>query len=688
MDQGTLLVPQPIGVASRGTVAPPTGDMHLHEFVRYRLDLAILALLVVAGVWIARTAIKRRVRTPIRLSPIVPFVVAAMTAVGAVLAEVGAEKQRDFLRSIFAGFGPTYAAELKQMGHAKVTFDTPPNDPTYLSLIAIEKEWLRLNPLIADIYTFRRDHEGRVRFVVDSETDYDHDGKIAGEREQRTPIGEAYAEATPAFYRALEGTSTFDSTFVADRWGVWVSSLTPIYDDAGHVEAGVGIDYPAQAWYVAIAVRRGLVLTTVAFLIGLLLTSTVLLTLMRGEIAERAAAQHALQSAKDAADAANRAKSDFLAVMSHEIRTPLTAITGYASMLEETPLDAEQQRYVRTMRRGATTLVDLLNNILDFSKLEEGKLLLEETACAPAEVVREVLDLLAANAAEKNLALSYDDRLNGPLLIASDTARLRQILLNLVGNAVKFTAQGSVTVIGSWTPVSHEPDTGTLEITVADTGPGIPAEQLPKLFQMFTQADAGTARRHGGTGLGLAICRRLVEIMGGKIGVRSVPGLGSDFTFSFPARRLPVIAPEDVPAETDGAETAAVCREGRLLVVDDTPINCEVLKALLSRAGYTIDVATSGAEAVAMAQSGDYRAVLMDIAMPEMNGVEATRKIRALEVDRRTPIVAVTAATSKADRAACVAAGMDAFIAKPVDGALLLATLDRVVANPTSIGGA
>ena len=143
-----------------------------------------------------------------------------------------------------------------------------------------------------------------------------------------------------------------------------------------------------------------------------------------------------------------------------------------------------------------------------------------------------------------------------------------------------------------------------------------------------------------------------------------------------------------MPAETDGAETAAVCREGRLLVVDDTPINCEVLKALLSRAGYTIDVATSGAEAVAMAQSGDYRAVLMDIAMPEMNGVEATRKIRALEVDRRTPIVAVTAATSKADRAACVAAGMDAFIAKPVDGALLLATLDRVVANPTSIGGA
>ena len=657
--------------------------MHLSQFVSYRLDLLVLAVLAAAGIGFAAWTIKRYRRATIRLPAIVPIAVTVMVLAGGGLAEMAGAKQRDFLQRTFAGFGPTYAAELKKMGHAKIGFATPAGDPTYLAIVAAEKEWLRLNPLIADVYTFRRDSDGRIRFVVDSETDYNHNGIIDGEREQRTPIGEPYPEATPAFFRALDGQPGFEPKFVSDRWGVWVSAVAPIYDERGNVEAAVGIDYPADAWVAAIAIRRALVLTTMAFLIGLLITTATLLTVMRSEIAERAAAQRELQKAKEAADAASRAKGEFLAVMSHEIRTPLTAVTGYASMLEETPLDAIQQRYLRTMRRGATALVDLLNNILDFSRIEEGKLQLEEAPCAPAEIIREVLDLLLASASEKNLVLTFDDRLGGPLLILSDHARLRQILINLVGNAVKFTAKGAVTVAATWTTVSHEPNIGTLEIRVSDTGPGIPPEKLPHLFQMFSQADAGTARRHGGSGLGLAISRRLVEMMGGKIGVQSVPGAGSEFTFSFSAKRIPIEAYDsdresalDAPTPVGNAAPA----EGRLLVVDDNPVNCEVLKALLSRAGYDIDIATSGKEAVVAAMQNRYTAILMDVAMPEMDGMEATRKIRASEVGIRTPIIAVTAATSKADREGCTAAGMDAFVTKPVDASILLSAVARAIA--------
>ncbi|HVS50956.1 MAG TPA: ATP-binding protein [Opitutaceae bacterium] len=656
--------------------------MILVYFLDYRIDTALFLLLAAGGWWLGRRVVRRRRPDAQPPSWRAGLAVLALAAIGALLAEWAGREQRDHLIAVFSRFGPTYAAELARAGHARINFATPADDPTYLALIEREKEWLRLNPLIADIYTFRRDPDGKVRFVVDSETDYNHDGKYEGEREQRTPIGEIYEETTPYFFDALDGKTVFDGIIVPDRWGVWVSSLCPIYDAQGKVEAALGIDYPAATWVKAIAVRRALVLVTALVVIAILLESSTLVTLMSAEIAERREAGRQLQQAKETADAASRAKSDFVAMISHEIRTPLSAVTGYASLLQDTPLDSQQERYLRVLQQGASNVINLVNDLLDFTKIEEGKLQLEAVPCRPAEIVGEVIDLLAAQAAEKNLALRFENRLADDLGVIGDPVRLRQILTNLVGNAVKFTAQGSVLIRACWRDDPARAGHGTLEISVADTGPGIPEAKMANLFQRFMQADASTARRHGGSGLGLAICRRLVQLMRGEISAKSSVGHGSEFTFSVPCPRASAALPPEptgsvfpsLPSSAPGE--SAPSSQRHVLIVDDHPINRQVLQELLQRAGYTCEMAGSGREAVSLASRGSFAAILMDIEMPEMDGLAATRAIRAQEIsDRRTPILAVTALTHGTMRASCRDAGMDDFVAKPVDRADLLTRL-------------
>ncbi|PTX91136.1 ATP-binding protein [Opitutus sp. ER46] len=655
--------------------------MPLLPIVKYRLDFLAFAVLALAGLWLCRHILRER-GAGMRFPRTVEIITLVLVILGGLLADISARRQKNFLISIFAGFGPSYADGISRLGHARITVNTPPDDPTYLALIAAERNWLRLNPLIADIYTVRLGEDGKVRFIVDSETDYDGNGRIDGEREQRTAIGEVFPDVTPAFLEAFAGRPAFDTTLVPDRWGVWVTSLTPIFDESGKVEAVVGIDYPGAAWLSSIAARRALMLTTILFVIGLMQSAAALLSLMRGEIANRASAQAALQEAKAEAERANRAKGEYLAVMSHEIRTPLNAITGYASMLEDSPLDAIQQRYVQTVRRGATCLVDLLNNILDYSRIEEGKLDLEEAPCAPAEIAREVVDLLAANAHEKNVSLVFRDELGGPLVILADHARLRQVAMNLVGNAVKFTATGSVVVTATWTQGSSVPPSGILTLTVTDTGPGIAPDILPHLFQMFAQGSTSVARRHGGSGLGLAISRRLVEMMHGKINVQSQLGVGSEFTVTIPARSVPPPADAE-PAPPAPAPSIGDPKELHFLVVDDDRVNREVLRAMLASGGHTCDLASSGTEAVSLAGRNHYDAILMDIAMPDMDGLAATQQIRANHPERHTPIVAVTAGTGKYDRERCEAAGMDDFIPKPISRPVLLSKLADLCAPKT-----
>lgn len=426
----------------------------------------------------------------------------------------------------------------------------------------------------------------------------------------------------------------------------------------------VAIQFAPDSYFTSVVTVRALTLGATAFLITVLLASSTLVALMRAEIRRHSETEHQLQQAKNADDEANRAKGDFLAVMSHEIRTPLNAVMGFANLLSETKLDDAQRNYLGTITGEGSRLSSLINDILDLSKIDEGRLVLERLPFAPSETTAEVLRLLAARAQEKNVSLRFEAQLCGPLLISGDPLRFRQIVLNLVDNALKFTPQGTVTVFLTWAPPPAGVPHGTLGVRVCDSGIGIPLEKQGDLFQMFMQADVSTTRRYGGTGLGLAICQRLVALMGGKIAVTSTPGQGSIFSFEIPATTVSL---PDSPDETLPAITAPT-RRPRILVVDDIQTNLFLLEIFLQRSGFDPDLASGGEEAIRLALAHRYDAILMDLHMPDLDGFSATKRIRAAEpAGQHTPIIALTAAVGRGTREKCLAVGMDEHLSKPLD---------------------
>jgi PAS domain S-box-containing protein len=392
------------------------------------------------------------------------------------------------------------------------------------------------------------------------------------------------------------------------------------------------------------------------------------------DVTERAKAERATGRARRAAERANAGKSAFLAFMSHEIRTPLNGVLGTVSLLLDTPLDAEQRAYAETARRCGEAMLHTLNEILDLSRVESGRLALEHTPFALADPVREVLDLLAPAVAEKGIRLHATLDPSLPARVVGDPGRFRQVLLNLADNAVKFTSQGQV-------EISLAAQDGRIVAQVADTGIGMSPAVQSRLFRRFQQAEASHARRFGGSGLGLLICKRLVDLMGGHIAVHSAPGEGTTFTFDLPL--VPVADSGTPPGHLSPAPVAARISpgaRGRLLLAEDGEANTLVAAAILRKAGYSVDLARDGTEAVAAAASGTYDLVLMDVRMPGMDGFAATAAIRSLKGPAsRVPILALTASVLPQDVDRCLAAGMDGHVAKPLDRERLLLAVGGVL---------
>jgi len=387
------------------------------------------------------------------------------------------------------------------------------------------------------------------------------------------------------------------------------------------------------------------------------------------DIRDRKVLEHDLMAARDRAEAAARAKSEFLANMSHELRTPLTSVVGFAGLLGQSrTLGEEERRYVERIAAGSEALLAVINDILDYSKLEAGKVELDPHRFDPLALAQAGVELMEGQCRAKGLDVRLEMDPDMPAGLIGDSGRLRQVLLNFLSNAVKFTTEGGVTVTASCEP-------GTdgrvwLSLSVKDTGVGVSDAQVEQLFDRFTQADASTTRTFGGTGLGLAISRQLVEMMGGEIGAFGKPGEGSTFWFQVP---LPLADASEEPAE---GEVAQAIGAARILMADDAPANRELVSVLLGGMGLVVDTVENGAEAVEAVRHEAYDLVLMDVHMPVMDGLDAARAIRSLGgAAGKIPIIALTANVAREQVQACLEAGMNGHLAKPIDVSQMARTL-------------
>jgi signal transduction histidine kinase/DNA-binding response OmpR family regulator len=412
------------------------------------------------------------------------------------------------------------------------------------------------------------------------------------------------------------------------------------------------------------------------------------------DIGERKRVEQEVMKAREMAEQASRAKSEFLANISHEVRTPLNALMGLTRLLMESPLNAEQKSWLDLMDSSAEALLGLLNDVLDLSRIEAGKLDIESVRFALKESLEELSALYAEQARAKSLEWTLVIAPDVPAHIQGDPGRLRQVLGNLLSNALKFTPRGGRIGLRASVVSSGAEPAPRLQLQVQDSGVGIATRHQSQIFDAFTQADASTARRYGGSGLGLAICSRLVRLMGGDIAVQSALGQGSTFTVTLPMGDTQTTdrVPLGLRAQGDELAQAAQRFAGlTVLLAEDHPVNELLMQQMLKRMGCTVRTARDGDQAVAEWEKGGISLVLMDVQMPGCNGLQATQRIRELETRRRldhTPIVAVTANAMNGDREVCLAAGMDGYAAKPVNPPALVRAMDEALSRASGVMGA
>ncbi|MGC4076319.1 MAG: ATP-binding protein [Rubrivivax sp.] len=501
------------------------------------------------------------------------------------------------------------------------------------------------------------DPEGRIQYV--NQAFLDHTGYTRDEVVGHTPAlvhsAATSADAIESLWHTLQAGETWRGEFVNRRKDgsefVEAAVITPLRDEGGRITHFVAVNEDVTE-------RRRLERELDGHRHHLEML-----------VASRTAE---LEAAREQADAANQAKSAFLANMSHEIRTPLNAILGFTHLMRRDARDGVTAERLARVDSAAQHLLAVLNDILDLSKIEAGRLELHEHDFSLRELVSRCTEQIAERAAAKSLALKVDLD-DTPDVLRGDSMRLAQALLNLLSNAVKFTERGAVAL--EVRLVERDGARLKLQFTVTDTGIGIAPAQREQLFSAFAQADASMARRFGGTGLGLAITRRLAELMGGEVGVDSRLGEGSRFWFSVRLSGGSVVAAAELPVADGESELRRRFAGARVLLAEDNPVNQDVGRELLEMAGLQVDVAADGEQAARLAVEGDYAAILMDMQMPGVDGLEATRLIRALPAHAATPIVAMTANAFGEDRQACLDAGMDDHVAKPVDPAQLYSVL-------------